>query len=470
MNSNHKNSKQASKRRLVVAFLLISVTAILASSSPVHSQDSPGPRDAMDLLSGFDRARIESAFPPIDERSTGELAKLVYRLNSIDAQSLASRVSDANDENAIDQDVEVGRVIAIDGTIASKRRIDVPSRLADVLEFEQIDALEIQTLGDVLTVLTSKFPRGAVNGDRVRGVGVVINNDSPSSLAIVAAKLAWIPGTSDSTGWRLLGAQGVDIGMIADVSTRDRKPLVAEDSDAFYAMLAASRSIAGQEDLPDGKTVGAIKMLTDAKSMSGEWIRLDLETVQITRIAVTDALRRDQLNGDHYFQIDAVADLGRTVIKVEKADHDPNDVAVQKRQEATFENRYPVSLVMVELPPFLIEAIGKKAGVGAVVAEVSRQIIVDGFFFRLWSYQTEYMKQFGGEDQFGPLVIAARIRDVTPATADPVGVSLIGQIAAVVILAGMLLTWLWHRSTTSGDRVISERRRRHESADIHFPD
>ncbi|MGB7323822.1 MAG: hypothetical protein WBD31_03055 [Rubripirellula sp.] len=414
-------------------------------------------QDAFDLLGGFDRDRIAVAYPPSTEESTGELAKLLFRLKAVDTNSLAQRM-------VAGQEKDIGNVMEIDGEIMSINKMDVPARLVEFLEFNRITSLRVQSGGEETTVVTANVSADAKVGDRVRGVGVIVDARASSPLAVAVAKLGWLPRAADSVGWRLLATEGVDIGMIADVSTRNRKPLVGADSDAFYAVLAAAKSMTQQSDLPTAVPVGAVKMLTDATSMSGEWIRLELETVQITRISVVDPLRRSQLNADQYFQIDAVADLGRAVIKIEGAVQDSSEVG-EVASSATFENRYPVSIVTTELPAFLNEAVWKHAGPDAVIAEVSRQVAIDGFFFRLWSYQSEYMERFGGEDQFGPLVIAARIFDQTPKTADPIGVSIIGKVAAVVVLAGLLATWIWHRLTTAGDQVVSRKRKQQQSID-----
>ncbi|TWU56121.1 hypothetical protein [Rubripirellula reticaptiva] len=414
-------------------------------------------RDAFDLLSGFDRDRIAAAYPPSTEKSSGELAKLLFRLKSVDTNSLAERMV-AGQKN------DVGNVLKIDGKIISTQKINVPPRLVEFLEFKRMTLLQVQVDDAEVIVITANVSADAKIGDRVRGVGVIANAQTNSPAAVAVAKLGWIPRAANSVGWRLLAHEGVDIGMVADVSTRNRKPLVGADSDAFYAVLAAAKTVTQQSNLPPAVPASAVKMLTDATSMAGEWIRLELETVQITRISVIDPLRRSQLSADHYFQIDAVADLGRAVIKIESSEKDSNETG-EIAPSATFENRYPVSIVTTELPAFLNEAVWKQAGPDAVIAEVSRQVAIDGFFFRLWSYQSEYMERFGGEDQFGPLVIAARIIDQTPKTADPIGVSIIGKVAAVAVLAGLLATWIWHRLTTAGDQVVSRKRKQQQSID-----
>ncbi len=135
--------------------------------------------------------------------------------------------------------------------------------------------------------------------------------------------------------------------------------------------------------------------------MVGQWVHMDLESVQITRITLTDSRRQEQIGSDHYFQIDAVGDLGGVVIKIENAD--------KSIPPATFQGRYPVSIVTKELPDFLRSQIRNQSGGGAVVASVRQKFGMDGFFYRLWGYESDFMAQQGGGQQFGPLLIVSEI-------------------------------------------------------------
>ena len=42
---------------------------------------------------------------------------------------------------------------------------------------------------------------------------------------------------------------------------------------------------------------------------------MEVDGVQITKIAVSSAKRQAQLGSDHYYQIDAIGDLGEVVVK-----------------------------------------------------------------------------------------------------------------------------------------------------------
>ena len=73
-----------SQRRTFARRAFIGLAILVALVTPqVTPADS-----AIPLLSGFDRERIDSVYPPTDEASLGELAKLVYRLRSLDPSTL----------------------------------------------------------------------------------------------------------------------------------------------------------------------------------------------------------------------------------------------------------------------------------------------------------------------------------------------------------------------------------------------
>jgi hypothetical protein len=225
-------------------------------------------------------------------------------------------------------------------------------------------------------------------------------------------------------------------------------------------MIAAAGLVGHQLDVPEPKEANPVVLLKNPRDHAGQWVHMNLESVQVTRISVTESHRQAQLGSDHYYQIDAVGDLGGVIIKIEHAD--------QNIPPPTLQNRYPVSIVAAELPAFLRDKIRNQAGGDAIVAPVRFKFGMDGFFYRLWGYESDFMAQQGGGEQFGPLLVAARIENREPVSDDPVGVGRIGTGAAVVILTGMVLIWWWQRRAWAADD--DARRRRQEQTDrIQLP-
>jgi hypothetical protein len=229
-------------------------------------------------------------------------------------------------------------------------------------------------------------------------------------------------------------------------------------------MLAAAALIDQRDNLPAPSRVEPVTLLREPEKFGGRWLRLDLETIQVTRIAVTEPRRQTQLGSDHYYQIDAVGDLGNVIVKIQRATGDDDG-----GPPATFENRYPVSVVARDLPDFLRQQIRAKKGGDAVVSQIKWMVGVDAFFFRLWSYSTDFMEQHGGGEQFGPLLIAARIRNQEPTSTDPAGVGVIAWIAAAGVISGIIAIWFWTRRVSARDREVREKRKARESEQLQLP-
>ena len=87
---------------------------------------------------------------------------------------------------------------------------------------------------------------------------------------------------------------------------------------------------------------------------------------------------------------------------------------------------------------------------------------IDGFFFRLWGYESDFMSQQGSGQQFGPLVMATRFRNLEPQSEDPIGVGVIGTGAAVVVLTAMAMIWWWQRRAWAADDAARRRRQEYQ--------
>ena len=414
---------------------------------------------AIDLVAGFDTERIEGVFP-IDKQSIGEAAKLLYRARKVNPESFANR-SQAGDAGG-----NVGDAVQFDGLFESAKAYAIPDSLIDLLGFDSFSVITMDVDQDQsIRVIASSVPVGIKPDDRLNVIGMVVESGQPESgkpepsdgaeakvtaEAVVAAKMTWHPRVAASPSWQWLADRGVDIANLPGLKTRNRKPLTAADSDVFYSIMSAASQ---PPPLPEPANVQAIDLLSDPNSLVADFLTLPVEIIQVTRVAVTDAGRQRQLGRDHYFQVDTIGDLGNVVVKIEPIEKNSED------KPAIFENRYPVSIVMLELPEFLKTAIQIHEGGDAVVSDIRAQVQVDGFFFRLWSYETDYMKQFGDEKQFGPLLIAARLQNLESNSPDPLGVNVIGWIAAGLIGISMIGIFVWHRLTSAGDAKVRRGRR-----------
>lgn len=453
--------------KLTQVHLLMILAVLIWTGSNASAGESVIP-----LLSGFDRERVAATYPPTNEKTLGEVAKLLYRLRAVDPKKL-QELAKANGnalEPGISPPISIGDAFELTGTIKSMQLVPIPKKLVEFLEFKQIHVLTMQTAdGQDIKVISFPLPDGVQVGDRIEGAGVVLQVKQSSEKtdlipsAILCNRLRWLPTSSPITGWQLLRNEGVDISLLADLGTRNRQALLAEDGDAFYSMMAAASDLQrNRKDIPTPTEIAPVALLQGSSELAGQWIRMNLETVLITRISVTEPERQAELGSDHYYQIDAVGDLGNVVVQIERAAGDTGP-------PASFNNRYPVSVVTKSLPVFLEQQIQRQEGGNSVISELKTMVQIDGFFFRLWSYETDFMTQHGGGDQFGPLVIAATIRNKQPDSGDPTGVNLIGSAAACAVILGILGVWAWQRKTDSRDRAVRERKKEKEAESLRIP-
>ncbi len=413
---------------------------------------------ALPLLSGFDQARIDAVYPPTDPDRVGELSKLVYRLRSVDRTILEKKAA-AQPPQAL------GDATTVEGKVATIASLTVPERLVEFLDLQHLQVIDVEGDSGVTRVITTDLPLQAKAGDRIRGAGVLVEKaaDATAVTVVAAPRVSWFPQSAPNAGWKMLSGQGVDVALLASVADRNKMPLMPEDGDAFYSLLAAAKQIGDGDPTVPPKKIKAVSLLENPKEYCGHWMQLPLETVQVTRVAVTEPRRQQQLGSDHYYQIDAFGDLGNMVVQIKRPEGDEGP-------PARFENRYPVSLVVRDLPPLLKNSIRQQEGGDAMVSEIRKQVVVDGFFFRLWSYSTDFMKQHGGGDQFGPLLVAARIDGRPSEGEDPAGVGIIGWIAAAAVLLGIVAIWIWHQTITRRDELVKEKRKQSESEQLQLPD
>lgn len=461
----------------VVALAFLSAwSATGLSGQRPSGPGADGSDTALGLIPGFDESRLRAMLPVLPEVEVSndfpadELARLLDRLGRLTPGSLESRLPPAGVAGATARGIEVrpGDVVRVGGRIVGVGRSEVTPSLAEMLAVRAVWVCQVRTdEGHEARVFTPPVPRVDFSvGDRLEATGVsigtVADRDGGPVSHVVTARPEWVPARMPDAGWAMLSSAGLNLAGLMEAAARDRQRLGAEDSDAFYQMLDAARRVTeAGADLPQPKVVQPLDLLGEPHAHTGHWLRIPVEVIRVTRVSLHDQPRRaERIGSDHYFQIDAIGDLGNVELQIPAAD--------EAGEPVRFRNRYPVTVVATDLPPELRAAMDRAGGPGAYVARVSLPTEVDGFFFRLWSYESDFMTRRGG-DQFGPLIVAGRLRVLSPPGEDPAGVNRIGWVAAAVVLAALAATvvaaWVTHRR----DERIRRRRRQEESDRLKLP-
>ena len=403
---------------------------------------------AIPLLSGFDSERLAKCYPIRDTDAAEETAKLVYRLRSVAASSIKSLAEPLPEDIA---SAEIGDVFLLEGELKKIRQYEVPESLREYLDLDVFQELVLDgnSFGEVSLIVPPLEGKVSL-GDRVAATAMLLYRDE-GNVAFATGRAAWFPSLAENEGIRLLVSAGVDASGIAIAAARNRRKLEAADGDAFYSILAASAEITARESLPEPKHLQPIALLQDSARHHGEWIRMQASTVRITKVNVTDAERREQLGQDHYFQIDSSGDLGKTIVKLTRADGEPI------RMSGT----YPVSLVSLTLPEFLRAEFEAER---SVVQMVSTPVRVDGFFYRLWSYRNEFIDQRGGGSQVGPLMVVSRWRSLEEQPGKNGGIAMLGYAMAGGVIFAIVATFFWSRRNAAGD--AQARAKKQENIDV----
>jgi len=373
------------------------VAAMLIAVGTLQTDSAADAQSAVDLLSAFDTDRLDACFPIEDSEDAGDVGRLLYRLQRIQRDSLQRRVDDGLDEP------QLGDAVQWQGTVKNVRKYRVPDGLATFLEFEHFYEIQLEPVppetangsAETQFVFTAELPGRVVPGDAVRGVGVVLEKTA-AMLVIAAGRIGWTPAEPANVGQKLLAEYGAELSEIVRAGGRDRQSLSAEEAEAFYSMLSVAdltrqnrqRATESGADFPAAQPIKPIELLKDPDKYRSEYIRMDVSTVRVTRVTVSDPQRQRQIGQDHYFQIDASGDLGDTIVELRR----PGD---EDAEPIRMSGIYPVSLVSTVLP----EGSRQEIDQGKVTAVVRQPVRVNGFFYRLWSYESEFMNREGGANK-----------------------------------------------------------------------
>lgn len=439
---------------------------------------SDGAADALILMPSFDASRVveiaaQWSTPP-QVTSVAEAAKLLFAMQrlpndklqqsaQIDATiaELRSGVDNPNESSQVDS--KSLRMVIGRGRIARLVAIPLPAELSEVLELSRLYQLEVQPDNDQqpLTILVADAPLVANVQSAVDiEVGWAALEVVAGQSLLLAPRVTIHSAGKDAqwpVGWQLLAEDGFDIGRFDTVLRRGSDVIAASESDGFYGILRAASQLSSavrqpSDSVPPAERVETTSLLRDPKAHVGHWIELDLETVRATRVVLDSDDGRRALGQDHYWQIDAIGELP-SGLRIET----PTDTG----ERLEYQNRFPATVVIARLPEWLQTEIGSAAGQS--LAQVDMQMVrspvrVRGFFYRLWSYDSEFAESRGGK-QIAPLLIAADLFSRDDARVSERGVEMIGWIMATVVVSALIVvTWLLWRSERRDREVVRRRR------------
>ncbi len=379
------------------AFLLV------LGSGNALAIDEPSPLEKSLVLARWTESRFAKFADgeplTIDEQL--ESWRLARRLSSFNRRLLAGeRVPEIVARDLLSEPAtHRGRAVRMTGRVVAMERQSLDREAKRTFGVEAFYELRVEGEGGAFLVVTPKIPKawlGMASFDQpVALVGLFLKNcatDGENLLPfVVTPRIAWTPIRPDpphvNFGMSVLGALGVDVGKLDSV--QQRKPLVAEDSDAFYEILAGIRTIGARQllrsavrRLPEhgrlweekreaaeasGKAKRkalAVEVVSQAKedrysvapffndpgSHVGQLVTFDGLCRRAVRIVLDDPATVSATGVDHYFELDLYTDDSQHL---------------------------PLVFCMLEVPP------GFSLG-----ENLHEPVRVAGFFFKSWRYST----------------------------------------------------------------------------------
>lgn len=283
-------------------------------------------------------------------------------------------------------------------------------------------AIETDTRIDAPVRMTGfLYARARVDGSPSDAAS--IDDEVASVPVFICDRLAWFPDRTvegkASPSHVQLAQQGVDIGLLDTVRESNTRSLGTRDSEALFQMLAGVKKF----NAPfAGPRINFTDLQKNSTNQVGNAIRIRGLVRSCNRIAVTDQDIQQRVGLTHYYQLIVFPDLQGGKIVLE-----------DNTGESQEFKRYPITVCCPDLPD------------GLQAADLERRpLVVDGFFFRFWKFQSETTDLAGKSGLASPLIIA---KFLTPVKSQADRLNLVLLIFTIAVITGIAaLLWVYRRS------------------------
>lgn len=253
-----------------------------------------------------------------------------------------------------------------------------------------------------------------------------------ADLLVAGVAVEWRPAG-------MLGGLDMDYALFDDIV--DDRRLEAGDSAAFYAALAATRSVTPAAiAAAAGGTTDLIPLIDPSRKWfathRGDPVVIDGVARRATRIVIDDADRRRQVGADQYWELEVFADTPPISI------------------DGHVQDRYPVVCCVRDLPD------GMPRG-----EAISERVRVPGFAFKRYRYPLPEVVVDGKEEQprgthrSAPLIVAPRAEWIAPPSSRGLSdrlfwvfFGILGSLAALFAASG----WSSARAARRAERARRE--------------
>lgn len=278
------------------------------------------------------------------------------------------------------------------------------------------------------------------------------------------ARNEWKPALPEHL--RYLLALGWDLSFRDELENLQSpiRPLTSSELEPLFSLIRLV-SASG----PDTKasepqvTTSLTKLLenTLAKGSKGrskpsmEWLSGKARVVRVTKLPVEKVREQKWLGGDHYYELDCMADIGNVTLEM------PTE-----NEPIIYHGEYPITILTRDLPDWLQDSdLGKgtpKEGSDELRVQYPRmRIHFSGWFYRFWSYKTQEMTQALGSQhrQIAPLVVSHSLQLGTEMATGKKTTEIPANLPWWIGLAGVGVIWWFvrNRLTQPGRKKITQK-------------
>ncbi len=384
---------------------------------------------------------------PLIEAEEETLWKILFNMPRFGLDKLHAWRRDDVPWQLLADDPDAHRIEIFDlrGRAQRVTRRQLPPEAAERMEFReyfQVDLI-LEPTAKPATVFTRQLPdnwrEGTELDERVACLGLFLKSGSSeetaATLYFTAERIAWLPDRP-SPQWGigrdevLLGDLGVDVGLLDAVRRSNGRPLVASDREPFYQILAATGRASPATILQQASREFDLgQLLNQPERWQGRLLAFFARARRVQKIMIDDPDIHQRLGIDHYYQIDLQIPLGDQQVRLVSR---PGET-----EGPVFQNFYPAHCNVLQLPEGLEEG-----------PDVDQQLLVAGFYFKLWAYRTEFVQQFGQDKrQLGPLFLAVTPQIIeTRMESNPLWGWIGGGLFLLMLAAMAGTTWIYRRS------------------------
>ena len=265
-------------------------------------------------------------------------------------------------------------------------------------------------------------------------------------VVLAAQRVEWLPQKASANqginaGVAILSKYEFDAGLLDEVRKSNGKKMNRSDTEAFFQIMSIVKSTEARREIEviaevSPPTQPSISdYLQNTGPLQGEFIKLDADVRQITKVEISNKKMKHRLGIDHYWQLDAFVYLGDEAIELKTKEDD--------KEGLIYKYRYPVQICLIDLPAELQTAQTQIQHGTYRRNSLHEDITLNGFFFKLWTYQSARTIEAGGSRaQLSPLFITNHVVVHKPTGLNSTRSSIYLGVSFVVLLlviAGLLI-------------------------------